>query len=972
MNKRIIGVFLALVICIAAIAPAIAIDWQQFHYDDTNVGTTASDAPDDNNLLWTSSVIGAVDGSSTVIAEGKVFVYCDGALKALDEFTGIEQWSVPIPTSGLDSWHSPTYHDGCVFITAGTNVYCRYASDGFEKWTWPIPSGHESCNGGTTVADGKVVVGDWDGGHYYCIDEATGTILYWTKDVGGYAQGTPAYADGDFYLTSWAYPGGHVYCVDSDDGSENWHTPIPEDTCGSVALSTELGLLYVTTYDFYGLADLHALYMVNGTEKWSRDEEISGTDSTPAVAGEYIYLCAGCQGYSDLYTYCYDAVNGGPYIWRTNLGDEIGSWTCSPAVADGKVFVGKGSGFMGHAGTYALNVSTGDVEWNSNVGGASPAVADGIVFTIADGRVYAHGTAQEVEPPVTPFVIYGETFDNASVALDDCTVTIENLDTDENWTAQTSETSNYYLLLITSEDVCDGNTLRITAKKMLAGGYTTPENYTYCINISTVNVTQNDINMGGFSELDLVLDHFCINYYPDYPYYTQNAWNYSGAAVIRMWTEFKDVGPYTQEELQVMGLANNREDSDPYNIDPQGMAQTLIDLLPNNFVAFTYDNSTEGLERAMHSICWWQYLGPGSLPAYGNPSPDGYYDFWMGVRGIHTDKNPHEGTYGAPYGYDVFGFWVNDPNALASGCIGENSYKTATEWTGNYYKPTYDPRISTWNDKYIAVLEPPEQDADVRIVPARQRLKIAIEPVLMQKTLNVDGIERMALVEAVQDEDALDVVKAAIDAVTEELVPYDTQFADVFAKTVAGEPMLVSSNNGDYYLVPFEVPLEKVKPMLKKPVQIQKVDGNTVILLKAAVDGKLVIGQIPVKPIRIDEERTLVVVLVDAEDGSFKEASWVDDPMKYLPVSKEEALKLVLNEQKGEKNLLTKRPMMELVKRDVSSYYPDWKITIGKVVFFVSQDGEVTSNMPVPIPEPKRKPVPVKSMPVKPMSMHAR
>ena len=34
----------------------------------------------------------------------------------------------------------------------------------------------------------------------------------------------------------------------------------------------------------------------------------------------------------------------------------------------------------------------------------------------------------------------------------------------------------------------------------------------------------------------------------------------------------------------------------------------------------------------------------------------------------------------------------------------------------------------------------------------------------------------------------------------------------------------------------------------------------------------------------------VVVILVDAEDGSFKEASWVTRPVEYLPISEEEAL----------------------------------------------------------------------------------
>ena len=65
------------------------------------------------------------------------------------------------------------------------------------------------------------------------------------------------------------------------------------------------------------------------------------------------------------------------------------------AVADEKVFVGTAleteDDYTGLNGTCALDAFTGELIWNSKYGGSSPAVSDGMVFTIADGRVYAFG-----------------------------------------------------------------------------------------------------------------------------------------------------------------------------------------------------------------------------------------------------------------------------------------------------------------------------------------------------------------------------------------------------------------------------------------------------------------------------------------------------------------------------------------------------------------------------------------------------
>ncbi len=67
--------------------------------------------------------------------------------------------------------------------------------------------------------------------------------------------------------------------------------------------------------------------------------------------------------------------------------------------------------------------------------------------------------------------------------------------------------------------------------------------------------------------------------------------------------------------------------------------------------------------------------------------------------------------------------------------------------------------------------------------------------------------------------------------------------------------------------------------------------------------------------------------------------------MKYLPVSKKEALKLVFEEI--ELNTINDKPVIKLVQ-SLSPYYPDWKITIGDRVFYVSQEGIVTPDKPAP------------------------
>ncbi len=71
----------------------------------------------------------------------------------------------------------------------------------------------------------------------------------------------------------------------------------------------------------------------------------------------------------------------------------------------------------------------------------------------------------------------------------------------------------------------------------------------------------------------------------------------------------------------------------------------------------------------------------------------------------------------------------------------------------------------------------------------------------------------------------------------------------------------------------------------------------------------------------------------------------MNEPMKYLPVSQKEALELVFKEI--ELNTKKDKPIIKLVQ-SLSPYYPDWKITIGDRVFYVSQEGIVTPDKPAP------------------------
>jgi hypothetical protein len=270
----------------------------------------------------------------------------------------------------------------------------------------------------------------------------------------------------------------------------------------------------------------------------------------------------------------------------------------------------------------------------------------------------------------------------------------------------------------------------------------------------------------------------------------------------------------------------------------------------------------------------------------------------MAVRGIHTNED----AYPLPPTLDVYGFWVNDPFPASLGGIGENSYKTISEFLATYYLPltTGD----AYDGEYVAICEPPDTDGteELQYVTSPARFTAEAKEV-------IDAVRNQPSppAELVAEANSW-IVKAAVDGVSEQLIPYDDDFARRFARTVPGTPLFVISQGGsDYYAVPFDSAVSAVS--------------------RDATSGG-----------------TTVVVLVDAEDGSFKEASWVKTPVEYLPISKEEALKRAEEALKkaGVDPRTIKRWVAELVHMDSTPYYPHWRVTAGGYIVWLAQDGTVT------------------------------
>ncbi len=106
-----------------------------------------------------------------------------------------------------------------------------------------------------------------------------------------------------------------------------------------------------------------------------------------------------------------------------------------------------------------------------------------------------HGTI-EIAQPSSPFLIDGYVFYENDSECNNPVVHITNLNTGEEWKAETHESSNYYQLVLSSR-------IDINASETLQFNVTSPDGKQS--NITNCTVTQDDIDNGGLFEFNITL-----------------------------------------------------------------------------------------------------------------------------------------------------------------------------------------------------------------------------------------------------------------------------------------------------------------------------------------------------------------------------------------------------------------------------------------------------------------------------------
>ncbi len=225
------------------------------------------------------------------------------------------------------------------------------------------------------VVDGVVYVaghiGLTGGAGLYAYDAASGDLL-WSRRDGGQPPSDLTVWDGKIYAS---YLTDHVLrAFEAATGDLLWEVSGP-----TMAPTVVDGVVYAAD----NLRSLWAFDARTGRKRWVAHAPLGGFGFGLAVADGTIYV-GGDEIDGTSPVYAYDAATGA-LVWRSKTrGGVLGT----PAVAEGKVYVGSGDDFL-----YALDAQTGSVRWRATTGSgiaSSAAVAKRAVYVgSADTNVYA-------------------------------------------------------------------------------------------------------------------------------------------------------------------------------------------------------------------------------------------------------------------------------------------------------------------------------------------------------------------------------------------------------------------------------------------------------------------------------------------------------------------------------------------------------------------------------------------------------
>src|SRR5262245_28398690 len=234
------------------------------------------------------------------------------------------------------------------------------------------------------ISGARLFVGSGDG-FLYALDRRDGRVV-WRFQAGNPVTSSPAVAGGLVIASTHA---GRIFAVEQQTGRLRWSRnagpALPFNTypAGAWDIWASSPVVSGNTVVAGGIDGVvYALDLASGKDRWQAKTG-GRIRATPAIADGMVVI-----GSWDGRVYCLDLASGKERWVHRTIGDTLDSHKfgfdrralqSSPAMAEGKVFVGSRDG-----GMYALNAQTGERLWRATHRGSwvvgSPAVKDGVVY----------------------------------------------------------------------------------------------------------------------------------------------------------------------------------------------------------------------------------------------------------------------------------------------------------------------------------------------------------------------------------------------------------------------------------------------------------------------------------------------------------------------------------------------------------------------------------------------------------------
>ncbi len=351
-----------------------------------------------------------------VVWGGRVFATgCDGSkpdnpnqlhVVCYHRADGAEIWRTRFWAGHMTEFHnypsmaapSPVTDGERLYVLFGTgDVFC-FDWNGTMLWTRSLPQDYGAYKTQQGMTSSPVLTDDalvclqehTDAGFIVAMDKLKGRTL-WKLDRGkGQTFGSPIFVKHDGRAEVIVASRGAVFGLDPATGREIWRCASLSGV-GSPSPVARDGVLYVR-----GGGGTHAIKL-GGTGElkkahllWSSPKGAKGL-SSPAVDGQHVYLL-GDEGILN----CLDAKSG-KVLYQERLGGPNERFFCSPAIADGKLYVQHEDGDTEviRLGPRFERLARNSIGEQTNVG---PALADGMILLRGRKNLFCIGATKQEEP----------------------------------------------------------------------------------------------------------------------------------------------------------------------------------------------------------------------------------------------------------------------------------------------------------------------------------------------------------------------------------------------------------------------------------------------------------------------------------------------------------------------------------------------------------------------------------------------